>query len=107
MAAGAAAADVALWDEARNVDIVDGDIVAVWDHVPGLQDDAASAAADLLAYREAEAIVVRQELEEHVFCCPVCYTAKDLQELACSHAFCRGCIPKFATPMCPFFRRPL
>ena len=105
--AEAAAADVALWDEARNVDIVDGDIVAMWDHLPGLQDDAASVAADLLAYREAEAIVVRQELEEHDFCCPVCYTAKDLQELACGHAFCRGCIPKFVAPMCPFCRRPL
>ena len=95
-AAEAADVNVALWDEARNVDIVDGDIVAMWDHLPGLQDDAASAAVDLLACREGEAIIVRQELEEHDFCCPVCYTAKDLQELACGHAFCRGCIPKSA-----------
>ena len=34
--AEAAAADVALWDEARNVDIDNDDIVAVWDHLPGL-----------------------------------------------------------------------
>ena len=56
------AADVVLWDNAHNVDIVDGELVAMWDHLPGLQDDAASAAADLVAAQNAEAVMVRIEL---------------------------------------------
>jgi hypothetical protein len=79
----------------------------MWDHLPGLQDDAASAAADVLAHQEAEALVTRLELEAHDFCCDICYTAKNLQELECKHSFCRECIQKFVAPVCPFCRRPL
>jgi hypothetical protein len=101
------AAEVALWEHAHNVDIVNGDVVAMWDHLPGLQGDAASAAADVLAHQEAEALVTQLELEAFDICCGVCYNAKDLQELACTHSFCRKCIRTFVTPVCPFCRRPL
>ena len=53
--AEACAADIVLWENAYNVDIVDGAIVAMWSDMPGLQDDPAAAAADLLATQQADA----------------------------------------------------
>ena len=101
------AANIALWDNAHSVDIVDGEVVAMWNHLPGLQDDPASAAADLLAAQTAEALVVQIELEAADFSCTLCATAKNLQLLECGHEFCRDCIPKILPPVCPMCRRPL
>ena len=94
-----------LWDNAHGVDVVVGEVVATWDHLPNLQDDPASAAADLLAAQGAEALIV--QIEEADFSCTLCATAKNLQQLECGHEFCRGCIPKIVPPVCPMCRRPL
>ena len=101
------AADIALWEHAHHVSIVDGNVVAMWDHLPGLQDDAASAADDVLAQMEAEALVTQLELEAIDIVCGVCMDAKDLQVLACGHSFCRKCVRTLVTPVCPNCRRPL
>ena len=101
------AAEVALWEHAHDVGIVNGDVVAMWDHLPGLQDDAASAAADVLAQLEAEALVTQLELEALDIFCGVCFIAKDLQELDCGHSFCRKCVRTLVNPVCPNCRRPL
>ena len=101
------AAEVALWEHAHDVGIVDGNVVAMWDHLPGLQDDAASAAADVLAHQEAEALVTQLELEAIDIFCGVCFAAKDLQDLACGHSFCRKCVRTLVNPVCPNCRRPL
>ena len=101
------AADIALWEHAHHVSIVDGNVVAMWDHLPGLQDDAASAADDVLAQMEAEALVTQLELEAIDIVCGVCMDAKDLQVLACGHSFCRKCVRTLVKPVCPNCRRPL
>lgn len=106
-AAEVCAADIALWDNAYNVDIVDDAIVAMWSGQPGLQDDPVSAAADLLATQRADALTAQNVLEAAGFICTICFNAKNLQILDCGHEFCRDCITKFVSHTCPNCRQPL
>ena len=103
------AANIALWENAYNVDIVDGEVVAMWNLLPGLQDDPASAAADLLATQRADALTAQAKLEANDFTCtcPLCFNAKNLQILNCGHEICRDCIPRILPPVCPMCRSEL
>jgi len=101
------AAGIALWSCAHGVNIVDGVIVAMWDGLPDLQGDPASAAADLIATQQADALSAQDALEQAGFICPVCFHAKDLQQLNCGHEFCRDCITKLDSLVCPLCRHPI
>ena len=101
------AADIVLWENAYNVDIVDGAVVAMWNDMPGLQDDPAAAAADLLATQQADAIEARRIVEAAGLVCPICDEPEDLQILDCRHEFCRKCIARFVTKSCPHCRAPI
>ena len=94
-------------DTVPSVNIVDGVVVAVWDGSPDLQRNPASAAAKLIATQQATALSVQSALELAGFTCPVCFLPKDLRTLDCGHEFCRLCISKLESPVCPFCRRPI
>jgi hypothetical protein len=101
------AADIALWGSAYNVNIVDEVVVAMWNGMPGLQDDPIAAAADLLATQQADAIEAQRIVEAAGIVCPICDEPRDLQTLDCNHEFCRECISKLIVKTCPHCRAPI